>query len=74
MIDYNKISKGIHEELTKLIGKSKAEKYINSVDYNYRLINNKILLIHLYRFIKKRLFEIILVLLIALVGYLLFLR
>jgi hypothetical protein len=70
MIDYDRVPNDLYEELVNLLGKDKADKYIKSIGYSYRAINNKILSIYLSRFIRKNLYYIMLTLLTALLIYL----
>ena len=62
MVDFDKVPKSIYDDLVRLLGESKAEEYVKSVGYDFNSINTKILSIQLIRFVKKRFYEIIMVL------------
>ena len=43
MIDKEKIPEPLYSELIDLLGYENAEKFLDSVQYNFRSINNKII-------------------------------
>lgn len=71
MIDLSKIPDFTYYQLVSLMGKAEAEAYILSVEYNYRAISSKILILQLKKFVKEKpVLLIIIILLIIIYFYL----
>ncbi|MEN8249773.1 MAG: hypothetical protein ABFS32_12640 [Bacteroidota bacterium] len=54
MIDKDKVPESTYRELVELMGKEKAEAYMEGELYNYQAIAYKIAVLRVRRFIRKR--------------------